>query len=140
MLLADFCQKMMKDMDIEPTPLRVAFITKFEALLCLRSFSIPDPRSLQAAVQVILNFSRCPTRQEAYYKAVIRNLDRMILKGIKKDAYRMRDVTDECWDCPGHVGQVSARIFAPLLHARARVISLTVFSHRSVGTFQSMRT
>ena len=116
----------MRDLEIERTPLRVAFIHKYEALLCLRGFSRPDPRSLQSAVQVILNFSRFPTRQEAYYRAVIKNLDKLIEHALKKDAYKLRDLTAESWDCPGHVGQVTRTYFrTPVATQRARYFFLT---------------
>ena len=128
MLLADFCKQMMRDLDLEPTPLRLAFVAKYEALLCLRSFSRPDPRSLQAAMQVILNFSRSPPKQERYYRAVIRNLDKLIAKAVKTDACRVRHATDQCWDCPGHVGQViCTRTYfrTPVAPPRARYFFLT---------------
>jgi hypothetical protein len=128
MLLADFCKKLMRDLDLEPTPLRVAFVTKYEALLCLRSFSRPDSRSLVAATEVLTNFSRNPDKQERYYRAVIKNLDKLIAKANKRDAYRLRDVTDQCWDSPGHVGQVICTrtyIRTPVALPRARYFFLT---------------
>ena len=128
MLLVDFCQKMMRDLEIEPTPLRVAFIHKYEALLCLRSFSRPDSRSLVAATEVLINFSRNPDKQERYYRAVIRNLDKLIAKAVKTDACRVRHATDQCWDCPGHVGQVICTrtyIRTPVALPRARYFFLT---------------
>ena len=124
MLLVNAVKKMMEEMELDPTPLRVAFLKKYECLLCLRGFADVDPRSIQSAIQVLLNFSRKPDSQLRYYRAVNRNLDRLIEKALKKDAYSLRDRTDELWDCPGHVGQVNWHLSVePDLHSAVEVSS-----------------
>lgn len=121
MLLCDAVTKVMDMMDLSPTPLRMAFLHKFEALLCLRGFSRVDPRSIQSAIEVIVNFSRSPVKQNHYYRAVIRNLDKLIEKAMKKEAYRLENNNEMEWDCPGHVDQVRSPVAPP----RTRHIFLT---------------
>ena len=59
--------KCMDVLQIEMTPQRKNFLEKFAALLILRERTSLDLRSLQAAMEVILNFHRHPIKQERYF-------------------------------------------------------------------------
>ncbi len=55
---------LMQNMDIPVTLCRKQFLRKFQALLTLRGFQFTDQRSIQSALEVILNFRRNPVRHE----------------------------------------------------------------------------
>ena len=104
MPLVDKVGKWMDENELEMTVLRAAFLRKYQALLSLRGFKSLDPRSVVSAMEVILNFRRKPSNQDSYLRAVCRNLDKLIVRALGREAFMMRG-GQASWDCPGHVGQ-----------------------------------
>lgn len=93
----------MTSINMQNTPLRELFLRKYEALLVLRGVSpyLLGPR--QAAMEVLLNLGRHPSRQANYLKAMIRTIGRLIIEHIETQPYHIP--ADQCtlWDLPGHV-------------------------------------
>jgi hypothetical protein len=91
--------------NVPMTSRRKQFLRRFQVLLILRGFEILDRRSVQSAMEVILNLRRFPAKQQkynltphtrsiltphntffiSYLKAVIKNLDDCIGQLLEMD-------------------------------------------------------
>ena len=83
------------------TMLRLLFIRRYQSLLVLRGVSPHLPACRQAAMEVLLNLSRLPQKQDSYLKAVIRNMARLTTDIVATMCIPDDDGT--LWDVPGHV-------------------------------------
>jgi hypothetical protein len=96
----------MNSVDIPMTSRRKQFLRRFQVLLILRGFEVLDRRSVQSAMEVILNLRRSTLVKQlkytltphtspilaphntffiSYLKAVIKNLDDCICQLLEKD-------------------------------------------------------
>jgi hypothetical protein len=76
----------MNGLNIPMTSRRKQFLRRFQVLLILRGFVVLDRRSVQSAMEVILNLRRSSlVKQLNYLKAVIKNLDDCIATLLEKD-------------------------------------------------------
>ena len=91
----------MQSICIPETPLRMLFLTRYRALLVLRGVCPHNLACRGAAMEVLLNLSRYPVRQESYLKAVIRQIGRLIQEIIQHMV--MPEDNGTLWDVPGHV-------------------------------------
>ena len=91
----------MRSIDMPLTSLRELFLRRYQALLILRGVSPHLPRCRQAAMEVLLNLSRFPTRQDSYLRAVIREIGRLICDIANTICIPENDGT--LWDVPGHL-------------------------------------
>jgi hypothetical protein len=97
----------MQSINMPETPLRKLFLTRYRALLDLRGVCPHNLACRGAAMEVLLNLSRFPLRQENYLKAVIRQIGRLIQENVQQMVMPEDDST--LWDVPGHVHGSSLR-------------------------------
>jgi hypothetical protein len=91
----------MRSINMRETQLRELFLRRYQALLILRGVSPHVLGCRQAAMEVLLNLSRQPVKQNHYLKAVIRQIGRLINEIVVTMCIPDDDGT--LWDVPGHV-------------------------------------
>ena len=94
-------RRWMRSINMPETLLRELFLRRYQALLILRGVSPHLLECRQAAMEVLLNLSRHPARQDSYLRAVIRQIGRYIRIISETMNIPADDGTD--WDVPGHV-------------------------------------
>jgi hypothetical protein len=94
-------RRWMRSIDMPVTPLRELFLRRYQALLILRGVSPHHSGCRQSAMEVLLNLSRHPARQNSYLRAIIRQIGRFACKILDTMDIPADDGTE--WDVPGHV-------------------------------------
>jgi hypothetical protein len=92
-------RRWMISINMQLTPLRELFLRRYEALLVLRGVCPYLLGCRQAAMEVLLNLSRHPIRQQNYLRAMIRKIGMMITNTMVNV---MVDQSSD-WDVPGHI-------------------------------------
>jgi len=94
----------MNSIELPLTPIRDLFLLRYETLLVARAVCRRMIGPVRAAQGVLLNLWRCPVRQRAYLRAIIRNLNTMISDNIAyEDGMAIDPDQHLLWDVPGHI-------------------------------------
>jgi hypothetical protein len=99
----------MKGIDMPMTPLRELFLQRYEALLRLRKVSRHELGCRQAAMEVLLNLWRHPSRQQSYLRSMIRQIGNLINDHLALGLAGAGNAHIHNWDVPGHVAGSSLR-------------------------------
>jgi hypothetical protein len=92
----------MRGINMPMTRERELFLQRYEALLRLRKVSRHELGCRRAAMEVLLNLSRHPSRQLSYLKSMIRALGKLIEEHLAL-GYEGAHGHNDNWDVPGHV-------------------------------------